>query len=227
MTTLRALAVALAIVSGLTVLLDRFVSHPLVDAAASTLVDWAVLLAALALLAGLLNLALWHSRQVARPTGSRVALSRRLASLALVVILLITLAAGLLHPQGPASPLSSWLFQFLQAPLQATLFSLLAFYLLSASYRALRPGGPLGRWGMLVMLAATITMLAQLPGEQSDWLLTARAWLVSGPTLAAVRGVLLGIALGAAVTGLRVVLGLSRPYAPGGRGTRNDREVEP
>lgn len=216
------LPVAVAVASGAVILASRFTSWPLADAAAAVLVEWAVLLAAVATLFGLANLALRHGRIAAgwERTASTPARSRRpnrgrrLLSLALLVIMAVTLAAGVISPEGADSPLSTWLFTFVQYPLQAALFSLLAFYMLSAAYRALRPGGLSAGASAVFVLAGVIFLLTQLAGGQGSWLQAARDWLIGVPTLAGVRGLLLGVALGAAIAGLRVVLGLSRPYAP-------------
>jgi hypothetical protein len=37
-------------------------------------------------------------------------------------------------------------------------------------------------------------------------------WILNVPTLAGVRGILLGVALGTIATGLRILLGADRPY---------------
>jgi hypothetical protein len=38
-------------------------------------------------------------------------------------------------------------------------------------------------------------------------------WILDVPTLAGVRGILLGVALGALLTGIRLLLGVERPYS--------------
>lgn len=215
------LPVAVAAVSGAVVLTSRFTAWPWVDAVAALWVEWAVLLAAVATLFGLTNLALRHGRIAAgwesatsTPERSRRPnRGRRLLSLALLAIMAVTLAAGVVAPEGADGPLSTWLFTFVQYPLQAALFSLLAFYTLSAAYRVLRPGGLSAGASVVFVLAGGIFMLTQLAGGPGTWLQTVRDWLVGVPTLAGVRGLLLGVALGATIAGLRVVLGLSRPYA--------------
>lgn len=209
-----AVPIAIALLSGLVVLLDRFVQNSLVAQVASLLVNWAIVLAAIALLLGLANLARRHLQLAAGKEPAVAATPyRRWHSLALLLILALTLTAGLLHPAAVDGPLSRWLFLFVQAPLQATLFSLLAFYMISAAYRVLRPGGTLGRSGWLFVAAAVLVLWSQLRGQPTSLLSDVRIWLFDVPLLAAVRGVLLGVALAATFMALRVVLGISRPYA--------------
>jgi hypothetical protein len=45
-----------------------------------------------------------------------------------------------------------------------------------------------------------------------DQLPVIKDWVLDVPALAGARGILLGVALGTAATGLRVLLGLDRPY---------------
>jgi hypothetical protein len=59
----------------------------------------------------------------------------------------------------------------------------------------------------LLVLAgqATVGLLPVLPDI--------RDWILDVPTLAGVRGILLGVALGAVLTGIRLLLGVERPYS--------------
>lgn len=204
-----ALPPAVAIVAGMSVLLDRFLVNATWQRWTSTLVNWAIVLASVALLLGLANLARRHARSVVTPRDDR----HRLYSLGLLAILVVTLLAGLIQPVDTGDSLASWLFVSVQMPLQASLFALLAFYMLSAAFRALRPGGLFGWGGWLFALAVVLILLSQLSAQTGRLLQPVQQWLVDVPTLAAVRGVLLGVALGASAMALRVLLGLSRPYA--------------
>jgi hypothetical protein len=65
------------------------------------------------------------------------------------------------------------------------------------------------------VLFGIIVLLGQVPVGaviSSGWLPIIKDWILDVPALAGARGVLLGVALGAAATGLRVLLGIDRPY---------------
>jgi hypothetical protein len=50
----------------------------------------------------------------------------------------------------------------------------------------------------------TLGLLPVLPDIQE--------WIMAVPAMAGVRGILLGVALGAILTGVRLLLGVERPY---------------
>ena len=104
------------------------------------------------------------------------------------------------------------LIQYIQIPLQATIFSLLAFFVASAAYRAFR----VRSLDSFIMLAVgLIVLLGQVPLGAAIWdkIASAKDWLLSYPTTGGARGIILGAALGAVLTGLRVLLGVDRPHA--------------
>jgi hypothetical protein len=202
----RALSVLVAALCGVIVLLDYFIAEPTLDSLGHTLVTWVTILAAVAFVLGLLNLARVH--------GGRVAQGRTgwPYSLALLGALLVTLLLGLAPGSGGASdPALSWLFIYVYQPLSAAIFSLLAFYIATAAFRTLR----LRTWeagGLLV--SGVIVLLGQIPlGAQLwDTLPEARTWLLAVVSMAGLRGVIIAASLGAILTGLRVLLGIDHPY---------------
>jgi hypothetical protein len=104
----------------------------------------------------------------------------------------------------------NWIFRYIQAPIQAAFSALLVFFLITAAYRMLR----IRSVESAVMLAVVLLVLA---GQVTIGLLPVlpevKDWIVSVPAMAGVRGILLGVALGAILTGIRLLLGVERPYA--------------
>lgn len=206
MRVVRIASVLVAVLCALVVLLDYFITHPALDRAGALLSQWVTLLAAAALVLGLLNLARVHSSRV---VGGR---SGWQYSLALLGALIVTVFLGFAPGSGGAGdPSVNWIFTYVYQPLSAAVFSLLAFYIASAAYRALRlrslEAGAL-------LIAAVIVLLGQIPLAARAWdaLPQARAWMLAIVGMAGLRGILIGVALGAMLTGLRVLLGLDRPY---------------
>jgi hypothetical protein len=189
---------------GLLVLSDFFITASSVDALGLYLVRTASVVAAFAVVLGMLNVITVHLNKVLSRDNNRV------YSMVLLGAMFFILGVGFLTG-GPASAQILELFETVLFPLEATLFSLLAFFVVTAAYRAFRvksfETGLFVTFGILVLLG-------QVPVGAMLWdqLPVIKDWVLDVPALAGARGILLGVALGAAATGLRVLLGIDRPY---------------
>lgn len=105
----------------------------------------------------------------------------------------------------------------------SSIFSLLAFYMASAAYRAFRIRS---LEAGLMMASALLVMLGQTPfgmyltgwmGEKYSylWLPNVAGWLLRTPITAMFRGLILGIMIGAIATALRYWLNLEKSAAMG------------
>ncbi len=198
----RILPIILASGCGLLALLDYLIASPGIDAIGGALSEGVIILAAFALILGVLNLASVHGRRLAAQG------ERRVLSGLLLVALVGTLALGVVP--GPGQALA-WIFNYLYMPLQATLTALLAFFLMIAVYRAFR----LKNSDAAILLGVSLFLfLAQLPlsGAISPYLPALGEWLLAVPVTAGMRGLLLGVALGTMVTALRVLLAIDQPF---------------
>ncbi len=99
-----------------------------------------------------------------------------------------------------------WLFQYLQAPMMATMFATLAFYIASAAYRAFRARNA---EATILLITATMVMLWRVPiGEAflnqfpGDIPTIINTYIMNGANLAVQRGIIIGAALGAAAMSL-------------------------
>lgn len=116
----------------------------------------------------------------------------------------------LLTSEGLQSYMFRHLFDYVITPGKATVFSLLAFYIASASYRAFRARNLLAT---LLLIAALVLMLrfSPIPGLYEYFSKSAN-WLLNVPNLAAKRAIVIGIGLGMVATAMKVVLGIERGY---------------
>ena len=107
------------------------------------------------------------------------------------------------------------LYLRVEVPLGAAMFSLLAFFMASASYRAFRARST---EATLLLTAAFIIMIGILPiGDRISRHLPAFAqWIMDLPLVVGQRGIGLGIALGALATELKIILGIERSWLGGG-----------
>jgi hypothetical protein len=211
----RISATVVAIVVGLFVLADVFISLWNGDASAGGglkqaingisyfLVSWAAIITAFALFLGFANVVSVHWSRI------RTQKSGTIYSVVLLLSLFGTLLMGL--GGGPLSVNSQFIFDFILQPLEATFFALLALFMVSAAFRAFRVRN---LESFFFVLFALIVLLGQVPVSIYLWpeLPVIKDWILSVPTLAGVRGILLGVALGVIATGLRVLTAADRPY---------------
>jgi hypothetical protein len=113
-----------------------------------------------------------------------------------------------------------WIYEYVFGPCDASLISLLAFYVASASFRAFRVRNA---EATVMLLTAFIVLLGRtfLGGVATDWLPSQLAplkipnlvqWIMSVPVTAGNRAIMIGIALGIISTSLKVMLGIDRTY---------------
>jgi len=180
---------------------------PGMDLVQEALIDWAVIMGTMALvfLGGLNVLAVhWDKIRHLKPGW--------VYSFFLWLGFGIMLVAG--FSRGPDDELVRQIFKHVQFPLQATLFSLMAFFVATAAYRAFRLKS---LESLAFLLVAIVVLLGQIPGwapetlrEILPWV---REWVLTKMSLGGARGILLGVALGTIVVGVRLLLGIDRPYA--------------
>jgi hypothetical protein len=135
----------------------------------------------------------------------------RTYSIVLLVSLILTII--LVSISGPVGSLSLWIFNTFQVPAEISLLAVLAIVLLYAAARLVtrRP-----KWySILFLVTVLLVLLGSVPlyfvGEISV-ISTLRNWLTQVPAVAGARGLLLGVALGTVATGLRILIGIDRPY---------------
>jgi hypothetical protein len=131
-------------------------------------------------------------------------------SLLLVVALIVTtVLVGVL---GPTAPISLWIFNFIEIPVESSLMALLAIILIYASARML--GRRLNLFSLFFIGTVLLILLSTAfpPGSDVPLIGQIGMWVQRVPVVAGVRGILLGVALGTVATGLRVLAGADRPY---------------
>jgi hypothetical protein len=102
-------------------------------------------------------------------------------------------------------------FDYILIPVQATMFSLLAFYMASAAYRAFRARSILAT---VLLVSALVVMLRFNPymGPIGAYMEKTASWLLNVPNLAAKRAIIIGVGLGSVATAMKVMLGIERSY---------------
>jgi hypothetical protein len=135
-------------------------------------------------------------------------------------------AANLQDLDGP----HMYMFEYMLVPMQATMFSVLAFFIASAAFRAFRARSV---EATALLIAGCVLMIGRVP--VGDWLAVQTAveapvlgkisllhfpyitdWLLNIPNAAAQRGIILGVLLSWVAISVRIIFGIERTYMGGG-----------
>jgi hypothetical protein len=203
----REIPIFITIAVGWIMVLDFF--FPRMSAAATHMRDWTLILIAVSQMLGVYNVARINLEKVSRRHKDAPYALVLLAALVVMIIL------GVMPTNWGGGIVQGTMFDTLYnrmyVPMQGTMFSLLAFFIASAAYRAFKIRSP---EATMLAVTAVIIMLGQVPIGSLVWdgLPGLSAWIMNVPNLAAKRAILIGAALGAVATGMKVILGLERNY---------------
>jgi hypothetical protein len=196
------IAAAIAIAIGLVVLVSLLI--PGLEDVRNRILNWAILLAAVALLLGLVNLFQVHFQKIRsqdKPVYSLILLT------GMLVTFIITLWEG---SQGISA---SWIFNNIQLPIETSLMAVLAVSLTIAAARIVQQRKDLMSIIFLVTLFVLLLSSGPLFGlELPIFTRTIGPVVNNYLSVGALRGLLIGVSLGTLATGLRILMGADRPY---------------
>ena len=202
---MRILTAVLAIAAGLIVLLGYFLPEfAILDQLRLVLTDWAVIIAGMAVLVGIINLVSVQMEKVrSKQKGG-------MYGALLVLSLIITFGLGLVF--GPDHSLMRVAVDAVIVPVEASLLAILAVTLVYASIRLLRRRTDM--MSVIFLVTVVLFLIAVMPTPFGpipvvNQLILGITGMISG---AGARGLLIGVALGTLLTGLRVLFGIDRPY---------------
>jgi cytochrome bd-type quinol oxidase subunit 2 len=200
---MRILTAAVAMASGLIVLLGYFYPLEILTQLRIMLTDWAVIIAAMAALVGIANLIFVQMDKIRKREKNSI------YGVLLVLSLIVTFGLGLVF--GPDNQYVQLTVNAIIVPVEGSLMAILAVTLVYASIRLFRRRADVMTVIFLLvavgfMIAIMPTPIGPLPGSD---LIVYLLRLISN---SGARGLLIGIALGTLLTSLRVLFGIDRPY---------------
>jgi hypothetical protein len=192
---------AIAIGFGFLVLLGLFV--PDLADLRNRILNWVVLLAAMALLLGLANLFQVH--------WQRIRNEKAIYSFVLLAAMAATFAITLL--QSSTGGLANWIFNYLLVPVETSLMAVLAISLTLAAARVMQQRTDLMNIVFIATLLILLVSAGPLFGVELPYFTRILGPYVNNVlATGAMRGLLIGVALGTITTGLRILIGADRPY---------------
>jgi hypothetical protein len=204
----RVLPQIICAVSGLVMFALFFSGHPVARSLNQSALDYWQIIFAFALIVGVVGFVRVNLRGIEQRQDRIYRVVGLAGMLSMPVLALIWGIRG-------DSPFM-WMFENVQAPMQSTVFALLAFFVASASLRGFRARSVPAA---ILLVSALLILLSRssLGSESSSILTSVSEWLRNVPSMAARRGILIGIGLGSLTTSVRVILGIERTWLGGQR----------
>lgn len=207
----RKLPTLIVLILGFGMIIQYFIPNHYSESVLDNVTVWLRLIAAFALLIGIVSLMRSHYlkiRQQAAGWGYSIILYFSLISMIFL---------GFVYGIKEGTPFL-WVFTNVQTPLTASTFSLTAFFVCSAAYRAFIARNT---EATIMLVAAVIIMIGRIPFGDMLWqylpasipgFTQVTSWILNVPGMAAGRAIALGISLGGIATSLRIILGIERTY---------------
>jgi hypothetical protein len=222
----RTIPLLLVLALGLLGFAQDYVPHPWADSLREEVVNGFVIIGGFALFIGAYSLLHMHvSRIRRRQQGWGYSAFVFLGAAIMIVLGMWAEGSGpLVDPPRGVLNSFQWCYEYILVPCNATIFSLLAFFIASAAFRTFRVKN---FSAFLLLAAALIVMFGRVPvSEQIGEMLFGSAGhtifpdaselLLKFPNTAAKRAILLGVSLGAISQSLRILFGIERTYMGGG-----------
>jgi hypothetical protein len=215
----RELPLAICFIMGVIMAVQFFIPHRYSQWLFDNMLKWLIIVLTFAMLLGILNLIKLHVQKV----------QHRRRDWLYSIVALFGISASLVTGFGWGIEADSpfmVLYNYVQIPMQATMFSLLAFFIASAAFRTFRART---LEATLLLIAAVVVMLGRVPfggifenlspafsAWIESWLPPFAEWVLDYPNMAAKRGIMIGIGLGVISTALKIILGIERSWLGGG-----------
>ena len=211
----RQLPLLITGIMGVAFALQYYIPHPVSEEAITHISKWMQIISGFALVLGLASLFQVHAVKIKRQVPGWG------YSVILYLAMLVTMAVGLFWSKGETTVNGvqtglGWIYNYTMVPLQATMFTILAFFIASAAYRAFRART---REAAVLLVAAVIVMMGRVPLGQFllPWTWDVTQWLLNVVNSAVRRAILIGVSMGAVALSLKIILGYERSYLGGGK----------
>ncbi len=218
----RTLPLVICFLTGIALALQYYIPHRVSEDFLTLLNDWLIIVGVFAVLLGIYSLCHVHWVKIRRLDAGWGYSAVVFVGIGIGLVTGIVSGGEVTAPDGGVSPLG-WMYNNMLIPLGGTMFALLGFFVASAAFRGFRART---LEAVLLLGAAMLVMFGRVPLGEYLWgmLLGADApvamrdiveWIMNTPNLAARRGVMLGVALGAIATSLKIIFGIERAYLGG------------
>jgi len=210
----RQLPLAITFVMGVAFALQYYIPHPVSEEAITKVSDWMKIISGFALVLGIASVFHVHAVKIRRQAPGWGYSGVLFA--AIVVTMVVGFWSGGESKVDGGQTSFGWLYDYTMVPLQGTMFSILAFFIASAAYRAFRARS---REASVLLAAAVVVMMGRVPLGQFllPWTWDITQWLMNVLNSAVRRAILIGVSMGSVALSLKIILGKERSYLGGGK----------
>ncbi|MGB8656861.1 MAG: hypothetical protein WCE90_03640 [Candidatus Zixiibacteriota bacterium] len=204
----REIPIVICFLAGLSFILEYFIPHQSVRPIFENFRQWAIIVMTFAYVLGIANIVRVNYHVIQRKGRDW------LYKIVLVLGLFFMIIVGLFFGGIGEGTTFFWMYNNAYSPLQSTMFALLAFFIASAAFRAFRVRT---FQASLLAVTAILVMIGRVPAGEKLWsgFPGFTEWIMNVPQLAGKRAIMIGAALGAISTALKVLVGLERTYLGG------------
>jgi hypothetical protein len=205
----RAVPLRICLIIGILMIIQFFIPHRYSQNFYREVLDWRIICGVFALILGLQSLLHVEWTKIRRKKEGWG------FSVVTITAVFVVALIGIIDGVGEGS-LFIKIYKNITIPMQATMFSLLGFYMASAAFRAFKART---KEATILLIAALVVMFGRVPIGYFVWhrLPEIVEWILRYPSMAAQRGILLGVGLGMMATSLKIMLGIERGWLGGGK----------
>jgi len=197
--------VLIAGVSGCIVLSGYFFDIRLLNSVRLTLLNYAAILVGVVMIIGGVNIIRVHRNKILAGSPSSA------HSLVLLTSFFATIAIVAFF--GITSNYSAWIYENVLIPVERSLLALLAVVLLTLGVHIRHNNLNLFRMVFILTVILSLLSATEIPGIEKLRLDQVYQWLAGVLSIGGARGIILGVALGTLAAGLRLLMGIDRPYS--------------
>jgi len=204
--------IALTIIATLLQVIPYYLELPPVKTAADQVATLSLTVVAMATFIGVISIVQVHGKRIQRKSEGWP------FSIIVVLLAATMILTGLPFPEvglGVDNAIFQYLFINALTPLGGTMYSIIAFFITSAAFRAFRAKNI---ESSIVLIAGTLMVMSNAPIFVNTFPIFADIglWIRNVPNMATMRAVMMGAALGAISLAIRTLMGIERGYLKGG-----------
>lgn len=206
--------IALTIIATLLQVIPYYLDIPPVKAAADQVSTLVLTIVAMATFIGVISIVQVHGKRIQRKTGGWP------FSIIVLLLTVTMILTGLPFDElglGVDNSIFQYLFTNALTPLGGTMYSIIAFFITSAAYRAFRLKNI---EASILLFAGTLMVMSNAPIFVNAFppLAGIGLWIRNVPNMSTMRAIMIGAALGAISLAIRTLMGIERGYFRGGGG---------